>query len=112
MFDAYGIQNFDIAGALEISSARNVSSNLKIPVPKIILFSIRNRRPLVGSVLLFVDREFLEKSFLDEVASALPHEDDRGWDTLVWDEDSPTAGDLNRTSHRRQSPINKRIISI
>ncbi|MCE8509207.1 TIR domain-containing protein [Ruegeria pomeroyi] len=94
LFEAYDIQYYDVAGALDIKSARDASSNPRLLVPKIMQILLRRRRPLVGPVLFFVDDEYLDDQFLDGVAEALPHEDDRGWEIAVWDEAPPTLNDL------------------
>ena len=94
LFEAYDIQYYDVAGALDIKSARDASSNPRLLVPKIMQILLRRRRPLVGPVLFFVDDEYLDDQFLDGVAEALPHEDDRGWEIAVWDETPPKLNDL------------------
>ena len=94
LFEAYKIQYYDVAGALDIKGARDASSNPRLLIPKIMQLLLRRRRPLVGPVLFFVDEEYLDDKFLDGVAEALPHEDDRGWEIVVWDESPATLNDL------------------
>ncbi|WP_282128717.1 TIR domain-containing protein [Roseobacter litoralis] len=96
LFNAYDIQYYDAAGALDIKSARDASSNPKILVPKIMQILLRRKRPLVGPILFFVDDEYLHDDFLDGISATLPHEDDRGWEIVVWDEKPPTLNDLEK----------------
>ncbi|MBG6208524.1 hypothetical protein IWQ49_003184 [Labrenzia sp. EL_126] len=94
LFEAYDIQYYDVAGALDIKSSRDASSNPRLLVPKIMQILLRRQRPLVGPVLFFVDDEYLNDQFLDGVAEAMPHEDDRGWEIAVWDETPPKLSDI------------------
>ena len=87
LFEANKARYYDVSGALDIKSARDDSSNPRLLVPKIMQLLLRRRRPLVGPILFFVDEEYLDCKFFDGVAEALPHEDARGWDIAVWDED-------------------------
>ncbi len=90
LFDAYKIRYLDVAGALDISSPRDASSNPKLLMPKIMQTLLRTRKPLVGPVLLFLDEEFINEQFIDGVESALPHQDGRGWEIVLWQEGSPS----------------------
>ena len=86
LFDAYDIQYYDVAGAFEISGARDALANPRLLVPKIMRILLRRTQPLVGPVLFFVDDEYLEDRYLIGIAETLPHEDSRGWEISVWDE--------------------------
>ena len=94
LFEANKARYYDVSGAFDIKSARDASSNPRLLVPKIMQLLLRRQRPLVGPILFFVDDEYLDCKFFDGVAEALPHEDDRGWDISVWDEDSATLNDF------------------
>ncbi len=93
LFEAYGIQYFDVAGALDISGPRDASSNPKLLIPKILQILLR-KKSLIGPVLFFVDKELLRKDFIDGVEAALPHDDGRGWEISIWDEQPPKLDDL------------------
>ena len=90
LFEASKARYYDVSGALDIKSTRDASSNPRLLVPKIMQLLLRRQRPLVGPILFFVDDEYLDDKFLNGVAEALPHEDGRGWDIAVWDEDTAT----------------------
>lgn len=87
LFKAYSIRYFDVAGALDINSNRDASMNPALLVPKITQTLLQKSTGILGPVLFFIDESYLNEEFMAGIAQLLPHQDNRGWEIVVWDQE-------------------------
>jgi hypothetical protein len=87
LFRAYSIRYFDVAGALDIKSHRDASMNPALLVPKITQTLLPKSAALFGPILFFVDDPLLNEEFMSGIARILPHQDNKGWEIVVWEQD-------------------------
>lgn len=84
LIESHGVQYYDVAGVLGVSSSRDARLNPVILIDTIQVSVLRSAKGLTGPIFFFLNEELFTDDYFTEIADQVEHQDGRGWDIACW----------------------------